>query len=230
MRSQNTPRQVRAVVVSLLAASSVALAACGDDDDTAATTAATGGPATDTSSESPTTRPAPEPTPPTTAPPTTAPPTTAPPTTAPPEDAVVEIVLSDYAFGGLPESVPAGTRLQVQNISKKELHELIAFRLADDETRPLETLVALPPRQLEGLFAGPPAMVLLAPPGGPQIDAVGDGTLAEPGRYLVFCAIPTGADPVEYMNAAEQGGEGPPQVDGGPPHFMEGMYAEVTVT
>jgi hypothetical protein len=78
------------------------------------------------------------------------------------------------------------------------------------------------------MFAGEPAMVLLAAPGGEQIAAVGDGTLAEPGRYLLFCAIPIGADPQEYLEAA-QTSDGPPQVDGGPPHFTAGMYGEVTV-
>ena len=71
-------------------------------------------------------------------------------------------------------------------------------------------------------------MVLLAPPsGGEMIPAVGDGTLTEPGRYAVFCAIPIGADPEEYMNAPP--GDGPPEVEGGAPHFTEGMYGEISV-
>ena len=77
--------------------------------------------------------------------------------------------------------------------------------------------------ELEAVFGGPPATVLLAKPGGPQIDAVGDGTLTEPGRYLVACSIPVGADPDEILEA-----EGPPPA-GGIPHFHKGMYAEVTV-
>ena len=58
--------------------------------------------------------------------------------------------------------------------------------------------------------------------------AVGDGTLQEPGRYLVICTIPTGADPAEYL-AAEATSNGPPDVEGGPPHFTHGMYAELDV-
>ena len=73
--------------------------------------------------------------------------------------------------------------------------------------------------------------VLLQAPGSSDvIPAVGDGTLSEPGRYLVICAIPTGADPMEYLEAAAQSEEGPPEVEGGPPHFVNGMYAEVVVT
>ena len=46
--------------------------------------------------------------------------------------------------------------------------------------------------------------------------------------YVILCAIPTGADVVEYLEAAATS-EGPPQVDGGPPHFTNGMFAEITV-
>jgi hypothetical protein len=75
---------------------------------------------------------------------------------------------------------------------------------------------------------GEPAMVILAPPGGGDtIPAVGDGTITEPGRYAIICSIPQGADPDAYLNAPPS--DGPPQVDGGPPHFTLGMYAELEV-
>ena len=45
--------------------------------------------------------------------------------------------------------------------------------------------------------------MLVAPPGEEAIAVLGDGTL-EPGRYLVACAIPTGADPAEFMRQAQQ--------------------------
>jgi len=142
----------------------------------------------------------------------------------------VEVVMSDYAFSGLPESVPAGTRLSITNISDKEFHELIALRIPDDEQRPVEEIVQLPEAEVGAIFGDAmPATVLLAPPGGDQIDAVGDGTLSEPGRYAIVCFIPTGADPEAYMQAAREGGDGPPQVDGGPPHIVHGMAAELVV-
>jgi hypothetical protein len=53
--------------------------------------------------------------------------------------------------------------------------------------------------------------------------------LSEPGRYAVICAIPTGADPAEYLEAAAEAEGGPPEVAGGPPHLAMGMYGEVTV-
>ena len=73
------------------------------------------------------------------------------------------------------------------------------------------------------------AAVLLAAPGGEMIPAVGDGTLAEPGRDLVLCVIPTGADPVEHLEAAATS-DCPPQVDDGPPAVANAMFAELVVT
>lgn len=141
--------------------------------------------------------------------------------------APVEVTAVDYEFQGLPDTVPAGTVLSLVNESETELHEIGAFRLDDEDERSVEELVALP----EGEFdPGIPAMVLLAAPGGEQIAAVGDGTLTEPGRYAVICSVPTGADPAAYLEAAQEPhGSGPPEVEGGPPHFTQGMYAELIV-
>lgn len=140
----------------------------------------------------------------------------------------LEITMHDFHYGdALPASVPAGTKIVASNDSATELHEFVAVRLADDDERPIGEIVQ---GDLGAVFATPPSAVILVPPGGDAeaIVAVGDGTLQEPGRYLVICAIPTGADPAEYLAAAATS-EGPPQVDGGPPHFTEGMFAELTV-
>jgi hypothetical protein len=140
----------------------------------------------------------------------------------------VEVRLVDYGFEGLPDEVAPGTRLTVINEADAELHELVAFRLPDDEERSVHDLAMLPPEEL-GAIIGEPVAVLLAEPGGEMIPAVGDGTLAEPGRYAIMCFIPTGADPAEYLAAAADS-DGPPDVAGGPPHFVHGMLAELTVT
>jgi hypothetical protein len=141
---------------------------------------------------------------------------------------VVEVGMVDFAFVDLPESVPAGTRFTVENLTETELHELVAFRLPDDDDRTVEELTELAPGELVEAL-GEPATVLLQAPGGDQIPAVGDGTLSEPGRYAIMCFIPTGADPQEYLEAAAASEGGPPQVDGGPPHFVQGMFAELVV-
>ncbi len=146
--------------------------------------------------------------------------------------ATVEVVAVDYAFEDLPARVPAGTALSMRNQSTVELHELIAFHLADDEQRSAEELMALPEQELGALFADAPDVGLATPPGESSFPVIGDGTLTEPGRYLVVCAIPTGADPDEAMAAmqdAAQSQSGPPQINGGPPHFAHGMYGELVV-
>jgi hypothetical protein len=144
------------------------------------------------------------------------------------EAADIEVVAVDYRFGGLPGSVTAGTRFALRNESTSELHELVVLRLPDTEERSIEQLLALPEEELDFLADSEPAMVLIAPPGERGQAVVGDGTVLEPGRYAVICAIPVGADPAEYLEAA-QTSDGPPDVAGGPPHFVEGMFAELVV-
>ncbi len=144
------------------------------------------------------------------------------------EPGVISISMRDFEYDNLPASVPAGTRIEVANVSTTELHEFVVFRLADDDQRDIADIVQ---NDIEAvLTSGPPTAVLIAPPASDeQIPVVGDGTLAEAGRYLVLCAIPTGADPQEYLAAAAES-DGPPQVEGGPPHFAQGMFTELTVT
>jgi hypothetical protein len=204
--------RTRVALAGLVLATAV-LGACSDDDEEAST-----GDTTETSAPSTIGAPAT----------TEAPTTDAPPTTAG-EDAVLEIAGIDYAFGGVPESIAAGTEIKLVNQSETELHELVAVRLPDEETRSVDELVTTDMGAVFG--AGEPALVVLAEPGSDeQIVAVGDGTLTEPGRYVVICMIPEGADPAEYMAAAAESEGGPPSVPGGPPHAMHGMYAEVVVS
>jgi len=141
------------------------------------------------------------------------------------------VTAADYRFENLPKSVESGTTLKLTNSSTKELHEMVVIRIPDAEKRPVADLVKLPEAQQDAIFGGgQPAMVLIAPPGGGEvIKAVGDGKLTEKGRYAVICAIPTGADPAAYLQAAQAGGDGPPQVAGGPPHLVQGMFGEITV-
>ena len=143
---------------------------------------------------------------------------------------LIEVVAVDFHFEGLPERVPAGTQLTLVNEAPSELHEIVALRLPDDEDRPVDELASLSPEEMGPTLASlEPSMVLLAAPGGEQIAAVGDGTLTEPGRYLLICMIPTGIDPDVYLQAAAESEGGPPQVDGGPPHIVHGMFAELIV-
>jgi hypothetical protein len=142
----------------------------------------------------------------------------------------IEVKATDFAFL-LPDEVEAGTQLVLVNDAPTELHELVAIRLPDDEGRSAAELMKLPPEEMDALLgAGPPAAVLIAAPGADQIVALGDGTLTEPGRYLLICAIPTGADAQEFLAAMEANPGEKPEVGDGPPHFVHGMFGEVIVT
>lgn len=112
---------------------------------------------------------------------------------------IVEVGAIEYAFEGLPETVPAGVTGLVLNNDGAEPHEMIVFRVNDGVTGTPEELFAAPEDQIEQnlTFAG----AAVAQPGAsgvtfPQLD---------PGRHVVVCFIPVG------------GGED------GPPHFVHGM-------
>ena len=209
-------RGLRHRVTVALATLALIAGACGDGDAESTTTTAapvtttTAAPTTTTSTSTTT---------------TTATPTTVATAT---EGDSVQVTALDYRYEGLPATVPSGTAFTLDNASETELHEMVIFQLPGYEARTLEELAQLPPERLE-LVLGAPASVILAPPGGaPSFPVVGDGTLRGSGRYVVFCFIPIGADVDEYLTQAAEG-DGPPQVEGGPPHFTAGMLGEMIV-
>jgi plastocyanin len=148
-------------------------------------------------------------------------------TTGAAASATIEVRAVDYGFEGLPERVASGITLTLVNESDVELHEIVAFRLDDDETRSVAELLD-DPASLMAYFPRV-ATVVIAPPLAMGFPVVGTGTLTEPGRYAIICAIPVGADPEEYLAAAAESEGGPPEVEGGPPHFVVGMFAEIIV-
>lgn len=141
----------------------------------------------------------------------------------------IEVTADDYAFTGLPERIEPGTERTLHNNSSSEAHELVAFDLPADEERSAEEIFELPEDQLGAFFQGDPNLVLVAEPNADAFVALGDGALTRPARYLIFCAIPIGADPAEYTRQARESNAAPPDVAGGPPHFTEGMLGELTV-
>ena len=145
------------------------------------------------------------------------------------EDETIEVTAIDYSFQGIPATIESGSELSLVNNSTIEAHEIVAIRLPDDETRSVEELLQLPEEELGEVAEIEPSLVIIArPDGGEGETVVGDGTLTESGRYLFACFIPIGADPDEYFEAAEGSTEAP-DVEGGPPHFTMGMFAEATV-
>jgi len=151
--------------------------------------------------------------------------------TAPAGPASGDIAITgfEYAYGGVPASVLAGSRLVFDNISTTEVHEIVVWRLAAGETRGAKELMALPAEEWT-FFDGPPLAVSVAAPGEPGslVEGLGDGTLELPGRYLFYCAIPTGLEPARFFELSAQSG-GPVVIDGVPPHYTKGMVAELIV-
>jgi hypothetical protein len=118
-----------------------------------------------------------------------------------------EVTAIDYAYEGVPESLPAGTQaIAFANASETEEHEFVVFRKADGETRSAEELLNDPAAQEEGPgeFVG----VAFAPPG----DAFSSLLTLDAGDYIAVCFVPVGG--------AEEA----------PPHFTQGMFVEFSVS
>lgn len=148
--------------------------------------------------------------------------------TAAPDDGVVAVSGSDYGFD-LGEDVAVGDQLELTNASDAEFHEMVLFRIADSEERSVDELLQLPEEESMAslTFMG----VAGAAPG--DDGEVVDGSLevTEPGRYVLTCFIPEGADP-DVVGEAFFGADpadGPPDFGDGAPHAMLGMVREFTV-
>lgn len=219
MNRSHLPRTALAVTIAL------GLAACGSDRDDSVTAQPTAAPTTVavTTTQAPVATDS-------SAPRTTAAPTTtvAPTTTIASGD--IPIVGFEYSYNGVPQVAAVGSKLVFNNISEREVHEIVAWRVADTETRPVEQLIALPQNEWT-FFDGAPVLVSIAGPGqSGTVEAVfGDGTLSKPGRYVFYCTIPTGLDPAKFFELAAKSPGGPVVVDGLPPHYTKGMYGELTV-
>lgn len=147
---------------------------------------------------------------------------------APPEEIALEgspaadgatlhdVVAVEYAFTGVPSTLPPGPHGFRLSTEGEELHELALVRLDDD--RPLDVLLDLPEDEQEGVveYIGGVA----ACPGTTSPEPLGADL--EPGRYALVCYVPVGTTPDlrgdELLEAYEN-----------PPHYARGMTTEVTV-
>jgi hypothetical protein len=139
-----------------------------------------------------------------------------------------EVRAVDYAYEGLPEKVAIGSTFTLVNKSTAEVHEMYAARLPAAETRPVEELLQLSEEEQEALGTAD-VFLLVALPGEEGTPVFGDGTFAEPGRYVLICFIPSGADPEAVLAALESQNQEPPDLGDGAPHVSLGMFVEVTV-
>jgi hypothetical protein len=124
----------------------------------------------------------------------------------------LDATAEEYTFSGLPEETAAGYYIVNFSNEGNEFHELLAVRINDDVTLPLEEILALPEEEADTMveFLG----AAFAAPGESTVASL---NLAEPGRYAVVCFIPTGTTSMETEGS-------------GPPHAMQGMTQEITVS
>lgn len=119
----------------------------------------------------------------------------------------VDVTGTEYAFQGVPSTLPAGaTSFELANRGN-EAHEIVVLRIKDGVTESFEQLLKLPEEQAQQKVEvrGTSGRV---PPGQPGY-VVAD---LNPGRYGVACFLPVG-----------EGQEGPP-------HTTRGMFAAFTVS
>jgi len=148
------------------------------------------------------------------------------------ESTPVDVRGGEYAYVGLPTSLPAGSSLGFTN-DGAEVHELALARIGDDVTESLEELLAMEDPVGAGLVEIIGDTPLFAAPG-----AVAEGTLSleREGRYVAICFIPQGLTDMAVMEqamTAESMDELPEDVQAilsGAPHFTLGMLQEFTVT
>src|SRR5690606_30532325 len=129
---------------------------------------------------------------------------------------------------GVPETVEAGTSFTFTNGSAVEFHELVLFNIPEGEDRPIEELLALPEGEAEAIVGEPLGVAVAAPNEDGEV-VMGELTVNDPGRYVMLCFIPVGADPDAVATAMAGAGGEEPDLGDGPPHAMEGMVAEFTV-
>jgi plastocyanin len=149
----------------------------------------------------------------------------------------VEVFGVEYAFVGLPTSVPAGTDVAFTN-DGVEIHEIVIARIADDVTESPMEVLALGEEALasgKAVLVGPPLVV------GPGMTAEGTLTLDQEGRYIAVCFIPQGFDPVALEAAGIDLDSLGPDMDpttlsqeaqafmAAPPHLAAGMVQEFLV-
>ena len=105
-----------------------------------------------------------------------------------PTGPVTTVVGTEYAFSGLPESVPAGTTFGFTN-QGAELHQLLVVQKNEGVTETWDELMALPEAEANSkvTFIGQ----LIAGPGKASPDTF---TIAEPGRLLRGLLHPPGRD------------------------------------
>lgn len=125
----------------------------------------------------------------------------------------VALTAKDYSFEGLPTEIEAGVVSFDLTNEGTEMHEIALLRKKDGVSQSFEEILQLP--QEEGMEMADFLGVAFAAPGDTEYK-VADLT---PGEYVALCFIPVGTTSPDT----------PPSPDA-PPHFVQGMVHEFTVT
>ncbi len=159
----------------------------------------------------------------------------------------IEVGGVEYAFTGLPTSVPLGTTLTFTN-NGAEIHELILNRIADGVTESFDELMALNASgvdlEAEGYIDtdfGFQQLIAV-----PDQTAEGGITLDQEGRYVALCYVPSGLEMAKLIELGVDPSVLGPETDpstlppeaqafieevmGNPPHLAQGMIQEFVVT
>ena len=130
-------------------------------------------------------------------------------------DSTYEVSLVDYAFADMPSEIESGRVAILVTNDGSEAHELAVLSKAEGVTESWEELLQLPEEEAmtKATFVGG----AFAPAPGSQGMLVVD---IEPGDYAAVCFVSTGTT-IDDSGMTE---------GTGPPHFIQGMFSEFTVT
>lgn len=123
----------------------------------------------------------------------------------------VDVAAVDYAFEGVPETLPAGTVTFAFSNEGEEIHEMLLVRYKDPKTT-IEDLMKLSDKEAQSMidFLG----ASFGPPGASDLEP----KELTPGKYAMVCFVPVGSTSEKAARKAD-----------GPPHVARGMSAEFTV-
>ncbi|MDH3731501.1 MAG: hypothetical protein OES13_10345 [Acidimicrobiia bacterium] len=155
-------------------------------------------------------------------------------TGAPTTPLEVVITATDYEYLGVPDVVAVGTTIKLMNASSEEFHSAFIIRLDDGDERTAEELTALSVGELAPASGADPnvtgtmQVAMFARPGESEYRTVlGGPRISTPGRYVILCLVPVGADPAEVESQVEFGA--PRQIEGVDRHDQVGEFAEFIV-
>lgn len=123
----------------------------------------------------------------------------------------IDVRAVDYAFEGVPPTLPAGNVTISWENSGEEVHEMVLLRLKD-ETLSVDDLMKMSDKEAESKVQF--VNGAFGPPGTTDVESIP----MEAGKYIAVCFLPVGSTSLEALESAE-----------GPPHIAKGMVAEFTV-